>query len=120
MKVWNKETRNKEGKFYRGEGWAVEVPKDFSKPNFTTTEPPEGECDWVDGAWVATPPSELEVVEKALKDSDGTMPRYVEDLYDTLIANEVLTIAQLPPLASDRLANKKYLRKAIRTARGIV
>ena len=47
MKVWNKETRNEHGTFYRvKEHWGVDVPDDFGKLNFTTIEPPDGKCDW--------------------------------------------------------------------------
>ena len=55
MKVWNKETRNEQGKFYRDKShWGVDVADDFGKRNFTTVEPPDGKCDWDEEAqaWI--------------------------------------------------------------------
>jgi hypothetical protein len=62
-------------------------------------------------------PTEEEVAEKELNDSDKVMPRYVEDLYDTLVTAQVLTIAQLPAIASERLAKKKSWRRKLRVLR---
>jgi len=39
MKVYNKETYNEDGKFYRTEDWGIEVPSDFQKDNFTEAVP---------------------------------------------------------------------------------
>ena len=39
MIVYNKETYNEDGKFYRTEDWGIEVPDDFSKGNFTEATP---------------------------------------------------------------------------------
>ena len=39
MKVYNKETYNLEGNFYRTEDWGIEVPEDFINDNFTEAVP---------------------------------------------------------------------------------
>lgn len=61
MKVWNKETRNENGVFYRKSDWGVEIEnfQNFKrKDNFTDQEPlkdQEGnivEQDFIDGTWV--------------------------------------------------------------------
>jgi len=76
-KVWNKETRNEDGKYYRNDDWGVEVEDTFSKDNFTDVEPPEecmlsknpAECDWVDGEWV-----KFETVEYARAKRSASYP----------------------------------------------
>ena len=51
--VYNKETRNENGLFYRNGDWGIEVPDDFSKSNFTDIVPPLNvKCDWVNNEWV--------------------------------------------------------------------
>ena len=53
MKVWNKETRNEAGLYYRVGDWGVEVDDSFKKENFTNIPPPDESlvddpvpCDW--------------------------------------------------------------------------
>ena len=61
--VYNKETRNEFGTFYRSGDWSYEVSDDFSKPGFTETVPPDASiqhgipCDWDEDAqaWVLEP-----------------------------------------------------------------
>lgn len=59
-RVWNKETRNLDGSYYREGDWGIEVPDDFNKDNFTeepiSEEAVQGmvETDWNEttNAWV--------------------------------------------------------------------
>ena len=61
--VYNKETRNEFGTFYRSGDWSYEVSDDFSKPGFTETVPPDASirhgipCDWDEETqlWVLEP-----------------------------------------------------------------
>jgi len=39
MKIWNKETRNEEGNYYRSGDWGIEKDDDFTKDNFTEIAP---------------------------------------------------------------------------------
>jgi len=62
MIFYNKETRNEEGKFYRGEVWGIEKAEDWDngKGNFTNVTPPVETlkhgvpCDWDEktGQWI--------------------------------------------------------------------
>ena len=65
MKLYNKETRNEEGKFYRNGDWGVEPIRDMSAyKNFTELVPPAETlehgvpCDWIGESWVLDKESE--------------------------------------------------------------
>jgi len=74
MKVWNKETRNDNGEFYRTQDWAIERDADFltnhpRAANFTPLYEDDGETpkkqDWDGTQWVED--SNLTNAEKEAK-----------------------------------------------------
>lgn len=112
MKVWNKETRNEDGMFYRDHDWSVERTTSWlhgdeetaphpRASNFTDVEPPIGEkCDWDEatGTWVIdTTYTAEEATERRLKDIVAEMP--VNEIALTMLDQflELRTAGKLTP-----------------------
>jgi hypothetical protein len=72
--------------------------------------PPQHALDkFQDGEWIAYTPPEPTAAEE-LASSDAGMARMTEDLIDTLITKGVISSADLPQMAQDKLNNRKVLR----------
>jgi len=117
--VYNKETRNEEGTYYRKGDWGIQVNDEFFKPNFTEVVPPieslenNAPCDWDEdtSAWI------LDVVaadrieaEKGLENTDIPTVRVVEDLVSLLFAKNIITEDELPAGAQTKLNERKQWR----------
>jgi len=118
-KVYNKETRNEEGVYYRKGDWGIEVDDDFNKPNFTETTPPQESledscpCDWNEdtNAWILDVAAAEKIeAEKGLEETDIPTVRVVEDLVTLLIGKNVITEEELPPQAVQKLNERKQWR----------
>jgi len=104
-KVWNKETINEFGVYYRNGDWGVEVPDDFKKPNFVEVSPPEEAFEGVPYSWDVK-------VEKWLPHAEAT-----KKVYDKLRRKDYPEIGdQLDALwkqmNQDRLGGKALIQDA--------
>lgn len=109
MKVWNKETRNGSGEFYRNGDWGVEVADDFltTSPraaNFTSVEPPDDKCDWNEttGSWdLATDFTDAEIEQKRKKRYNAELPDddQMDELWKAIEALATATATTLPATA---------------------
>jgi len=122
-KVYNKETRNEEGVYYRKGDWGIEVADDFCKPNFTEEVPPQESlddncpCDWNEEteAWVLdTVEADDMEAKKYLKESDEALVRVIEDLINVLEEKSVIALEDLPIYAQDKLVTRIEMRKKLK------
>jgi len=120
VKFWNKETTNENEEYYRTGDWSVERPSDWDngKNNFTNVPPPTEAfdgvpCNWDEelGQWILdVEQKDRQIAIDALKDSDSSTVRVIEDLVKVLVSNGTIEITDLPQDAQDKLALRNTLR----------
>lgn len=111
--VWNKETKNENGDYYRDQNWldGLEVDDSFSKSNFTEIAPTTIYCNWVTDNWVVDTSANNEAIAlTTLGNTDIPLIRVLEDLIDILITKGTISMTDFVQDAQDKLTERSNAR----------